>query len=141
VVFVIEQTLPWTPPGRTVYEDWYLVRDFTALGRLNEEAVSGPRKTPHVNVASAADWGAGGLYLFRLGSPDLETAQYVSWSGKPAGVSYPDFYSGLRPGLDLWQRQMTLGPSPEFCMHSNESTESKHEVIREIVPLWSHPRR
>ena len=39
---------PWAETDGPLYEDWYLVEDFTALGLLNEGAVSGvsaPRRT------------------------------------------------------------------------------------------------
>jgi hypothetical protein len=41
---------------------------------------------------------------------------------------YDDFYKLLapvtaRPGAALWGRQMTLGPTPEFCLHSATTIE------------------
>jgi hypothetical protein len=41
---------------------------------------------------------------------------------KPAGMSYLDFDKSMQPFIDagacLWGRRMTLGPTPEFCLHS-----------------------
>ena len=52
-----------------------------------------------------------------------ELNRFALWLNKPAGVSYKDFYTALqpvtsRPGVALWGRQMTLGPTTEFCIHS-----------------------
>src|SRR3954453_14023970 len=38
--------IPWLG-GAAGYEDWYLVEDFAALGRLNAAAVSGSHAAPH----------------------------------------------------------------------------------------------
>lgn len=138
-VFVFEQPLPWTPPGNTAYEDWYLVKDFAALGRLNEEAVTGPRKVPHAHVASAAEWGTGGLYRLSSGTTEFEGARHVSWFAKPERVSYVDFYSRVGIEIDLWQRQMTLGPAPEFCMHTSRPYHEENALCREIIPIWTTP--
>jgi hypothetical protein len=45
------------------------------------------------------------------------------WLSKPAAMSYDDFYALLsrwtaQTGVGLWGRQMTLGPTPEFCLRS-----------------------
>lgn len=57
--------------------------------------------------------GAGGLYL-RLSEGGAQARQ-VSWFAKPAGMSYADLLARLPPG-EAWQRQMVLGPAPEFCL-------------------------
>ena len=73
----------WLVQGATwisspvAYEDWYLVDDFTALGVLNEAAVSGHRRQPHGDVASLAGEGKGmaGVYaLCRGGAQSLDAA-------------------------------------------------------------------
>jgi len=38
---------PWLPGTGAVYEDWYAVTGWDALGRLNEAAVRGARAEPH----------------------------------------------------------------------------------------------
>lgn len=75
----------------------------------------------------AAD-GTGGLYRLRAGTADLAQAKFATWLSKPAGVSYKDFYTELeplttQPGVALWGRQMTLGPTTEFCIHSQTTVE------------------
>jgi hypothetical protein len=103
---------PWTGAERAL-EDWYLVDDFAALGALNEAAVSGARRGPHDAAAARAAGGAGGLYRRRAtGARDPRCA---TWLSKPPGTSYPDFLARLPPSTELWQRQLVLGPAPEFC--------------------------
>jgi hypothetical protein len=98
-----------------VYEDWYLVDDFTALGALNVAAVSGHRQRPHDDVAGMAAVGTAGVYALRQGPPRLSDTSRVAWFDKTTGMSYPDFYGRLGEHRCLWQRQMVLGPTPEFC--------------------------
>jgi hypothetical protein len=110
-VLAIEGT-PWTP-GLQAFEDWYLVGDFAALGALNEAAVTASRQAPHDAVARLAGGGAGGLYRRRAtGAAAIERA---AWFAKPAGEPYAAFLARL-PAAEAWQRQMVLGPAPEFCL-------------------------
>src|SRR5262249_50909386 len=44
---------PWAAQGGEAYEDWYLVRDWRAIGALNEAAVSASRAAPHDAAAAA----------------------------------------------------------------------------------------
>jgi hypothetical protein len=112
---------PWIPAASEAYEDWYLVEGSAALDPLNEAAVSGTGRAPHDEVAQGAAGGVGGLYRFRAGEICIAEAQFALWFSKPAGTSYDDFYAAVRPwtshaGAGLWGRQMTLGPTPEFCL-------------------------
>jgi hypothetical protein len=85
------------------------------LRALNEAAVSGHRLRPHDDVAVMADKGVAGVYALHLGAAQLIDAGRAVWCGKPAGVSSDEFL-GLHGGRkSLWQRQMVLGPTPEFC--------------------------
>ena len=111
-------TLPWT---RAEYEDWYLVADWAELGVLNGAAVDAARRDPHDAVAQHAGDGAGGVYALRAGDLAVIHAGAASWSPKPRGVPYPDFELSVvqdrKPAeFALWQRQMVLGPAPEFCL-------------------------
>lgn len=125
VSFSIPPT-PWMPVA--AYEDWYLLEDFASLGTLNEAAVSAFRKLAHDEVARLSDQGAGGVYRLVSGPLLLEHIRRTVWLRKPRGWSYPRFYETLDAKLagahvNLWQRQMTLGPAPEFCLHSEEPVE------------------
>lgn len=107
------EAAPWLAVPRA-FEDWYLVDDFAALGALNDAAVSGARRDPHDAAARLAGGGHGGVY--RLVAPGTGSAlDRTTWCSKPAGVSYPEFLPRL-PAGETWQRQMVLGPAPEFCV-------------------------
>jgi hypothetical protein len=103
---------PWAPAA-AAYEDWYLVDDFAALGALNEAAVTAARREPHDGVARLAGGGAGGVY--RRLSTGGAVPPVVHWASKPAGEGYPSFLARL-PAAEAWQRQLVLGPAPEFCL-------------------------
>jgi hypothetical protein len=112
-VFQVEGD-PW--PGASasqgrLYEDWYSVEDFAALGVLNEAAVSLARKDPHDAVAMLAAGGAGGVYRNLVPGP---SGEQVSWFGKPSGMTYRELLDRMPPKATLWLRQMVLGPAPEF---------------------------
>jgi hypothetical protein len=45
----------------------------------------------------------------------VSDARRAPWFGKTAGVSYDGFFRRLGGRGSLWQRQIVLGPTPEFC--------------------------
>ena len=142
VVFRIRNA-NWLNTDGDAYEEWYLLDDSAAMDRLNDAAVSGACEEPHNRVAREAADGTGGLYRLRAGAEDLAQARYAVWLSKPDGVSYRDFYAGLetltsQPGVALWGRQMTLGPTTEFCIHSPTQIQAadSHGLIR-IYPSSS----
>ena len=116
--FAIE-TLPWRDEGGALFEDWYVLSGSAELDRLDEIAVSGDRSAPHDRLAPAVAWGTGGLYRLRAGAAhgDQTVAQ---WFAKPAGMPYTELEaivaSAVSPEHAMWQRQMVLGPAPEYCV-------------------------
>ena len=106
--------LPWMG-GLDGYEDWYLVDDWAQLGALNERAVSGARRGPHDAAAHAAGWSTAGVYALRRGNPALLGITHAAWRDRPAGVDAAQFEASA-PGRSVWQRQMTLGPTPEYVL-------------------------
>ena len=114
--------LPWQAGGG--YEDWYLVEDFAALGVLAEHAVDADRTPTHDQMARSVRDGAGGLYalLGEAGSSDgrPEQAGWVGWFSKQPGVGYSQLRANLERSIEdgvirtVWQRQLVLGPAPEF---------------------------
>jgi hypothetical protein len=113
--------VPWLDDG-TPYEDWYLVADFAALGDLNEAAIEGARRSPHDQVAGQASAGIAGVYARWFGhpAPDARVDGRHRWFAKPAGMAYENLRSELVQLVPeravVWRRQMTLGPTPEFCL-------------------------
>jgi hypothetical protein len=117
---------PWLPATTESYEDWYIVEDSAALDVINEAAVSYPSKESHDRAAQRAAGGTAGLYRLRRGEINFSLARFAVWLSKPAGQSYDDFYASLahvtnQAGVALWGRQMTLGPTPEFCLLTPEA--------------------
>lgn len=135
---------PWLPANVTGYEDWYLVNDSGALDALNDAAITYPRKEAHDRAAQRAAGGTAGLYRLRHGQIDLAEARFATWLSKPAGTSYDDFYASLsqltgRAGVALWGRQMTLGPTTEFCLQSPEEItpdDTFNPVTINLEPIW-----
>jgi hypothetical protein len=117
--------LPWEKKRRRGYEDWYLVEDFSSLGVINQAAVANGAAVPHDSIAKWAAGGTGGLYRRIGGELPLPRTRFVVWFQKPEGFTYRSLQrlidkSVSRYQVDVWQRQMTLGPAPEFCIHSEE---------------------
>lgn len=122
------------------YEDWYLIDDFADLGALNSGAVSDSNAEPHDRIASLAAGGTAGIYRLCAGSPTFAGARWTAWLPKPAGMSYPDLLHDLaawtaRPGHALWQRQLTLGPGPEFALICPTQPDLPAELGALLVPL------
>ena len=138
---------PWAADGSDAYEDWYLVRDFAALGTLNDAAISQSRRGPHDAAASLAKAGTAALYGLRCGTALPEPA-CVYWFGKPAGMGYAAAFAQLAPLVEqadaaLWMRQMTLGPALEFCLHAPAPLAlpgSFDALYMQLRPAWPKPR-
>jgi len=134
------EAVPWLGTAVAGYEDWYLLDGSAALDPLDEAAVSGTRKAPHDRVARVAAGGTAGLYRLRAGVPALARGRVASWFAKPAGEQYVELYARLRgwseqPDTGLWERQMTLGPAPEFCLRGPLAPELPADLAPWAVPL------
>jgi hypothetical protein len=95
------------------YEDWYLVDDWSQLGELNRAAISGGCHAPHEAIAAVSGAGWGGVYALIRGH--ARPPMTARWTSKPGGEGYDVFLNSLRAPT-VWQRQMVLGPAPEFCV-------------------------
>lgn len=137
---------PWLPGGAG-YAEWYLLDDSAALDTLNRGAVTGPLAEPHNTVAALAAGGAAGLYQTASTNPGILDGTTASWFSKPASMPYADFYAQLGEAQSrLWRRMMVLGPTPEFCLLSDEADSvmaaagQPITVQRELVwPTPTHP--
>jgi hypothetical protein len=123
--------LPWLDGAPVAYEDWYVIEDFAALGVLNEAAVGRGHRTAHDDVARHAGSGAGGVYRLVEGDCALEAARIAVWVSRPPGVEDPVLGALLGDGLDpacagVWQRQLVLGPAPEWCVLAAEEPDGVH---------------
>ena len=143
-VFSIEKA-DWLQTPGTVYEEWYLLDDSAAMDPLNHAAVHDACEEPHNTVARNAAGGAAGLYLLRYGNETLSKARFATWINKPEQMSYRDFYQSLeslcsQPGIALWGRQMVLGPTTEFCLHSETQPTLPAQYggkIHQLSCFWS----
>jgi len=134
---------PWVPE-QVSYEDWYVTHGSFALDPLNDGAVSGECQVPHDAAARSAAGGTAGLYRLRLGSADLREASWSVWFAKSTALPYDRLEALLEPlvagsGGGLWGRQMTLGPTPEFCLITPAKPllpEEFHGFDRPLVRLW-----
>ncbi len=114
--------IPWLA-HRSGYADWYLIESSADLDVINRTAVTGAREAPHNAVAQLAGDGIAGLYRVSRGRLRIATDRIEeTWLSKPSSESYADFLARMEPKISeygcLWQRQMTLGPTPEFCLQN-----------------------
>jgi hypothetical protein len=93
------------------YEDWYLVPDWTALGELNQAAISGSRAASHDAAASRAADGSAGVYLHVAGPTGPPAQPHGAWLDQ-----LPDGYEDA--GTAVWRRQMTLGPPGQYTVRA-----------------------
>jgi len=62
----------------------------------------------------------------------LADARPAAWFDKSAGASYDEFL-GRRGGRgSLWQRQMVLGPTPEFCSLGDEDPPGGAVIVTRV---------
>jgi hypothetical protein len=116
------EEIPWLA-HRAGYADWYLVESSADLDIINRAAVTGARELPHNAVAQLAQEGIAGLYRVSRGRLRLSNDRIEeTWLSKPAAETYVEFLARMESHVSehgcLWQRQMTLGPTPEFCLQN-----------------------
>ena len=122
--------LPWLPPsaeareGAPGYEDWYLIEDWSAVGVLEEAAVSRGHLTAHDAAAARTGAAAGAIYRLVEGCERLD-AEHAVWVKHKPGHAPPSLGAllgdGMAPERDgLWRRSMVLGPAPEHCLLAGE---------------------
>lgn len=143
-IFHLEKA-PWIPQISPLYEDWYLMENSAVLDSLNLAAVTAANKAPHDQVAHNAAGGIGGLYRLRSGEVDPTRIHRACWLDKPVSMTYKAFFSLVLPLVSehkgtLWQRQMVLGPTPEFCWWAPTTPSLPSSISGTILALtlfWS----
>lgn len=130
-------TIPWLE-GSAGYEDWYVLKDSGALDALEAGSVTGSMEKPHTSIASLAARGTAGLYTGREEAISTLHGATAVWFAKPDGVSYAPMFSKLEklnPAVrsGLWQRKMTLGPTPEFCVLQSGADSLPHGWTSTLV--------
>ena len=108
--FTLER-LPFGTGGG--YEDWYLVEDWNGLGLLGVRATSDAQRVRHETLAPLSGNGWGGIYALVKG--EARPPDGAIWVEKARAESYDSFLKGLAAPV-IWQRQLALGPAPEFCL-------------------------
>ena len=124
---------PW-PHG---YVDWYLVSDWRALGALNEGALAPPHRPSHDAAARRCESATAGAYLHRAGTGPPASVRFELWLSKPRGRPTDEFLAEISPAgpgaeWSVWQRQLSLGPPPEFCGRSRAPPERLPDGARRI---------
>ncbi|HTA12778.1 MAG TPA: hypothetical protein VK765_05085 [Solirubrobacteraceae bacterium] len=119
----IEQ-VPWLDGA--VYEDWYLVEDWAALGVLEEAAVAHGHATAHDAAAALTGMETAAVYRLIEGSADPGRALAATWVSAARGHERSALAQLLGDGIDpecdgLWQRCLVLGPAPEYCLLADEA--------------------
>jgi hypothetical protein len=123
--------LPWlVADGRCSepaggYEDWYLLDSWSAIGVLEEAAVSRGHLTAHDGVSSKADVSTGAIYRLSEGHAPPEEARLSVWVTRGRGHEHPSIEALLGDGMDpatagLWRRCLGLGRAPEYCLLATE---------------------
>ncbi len=132
--------LPWLTPGVAGYEDWYLLDDWTALGVLEEAAVSRGHTSAHEQVAARAQVASGAVYRLLEGHAPLAQARVAVWVERERGHADPSLSALLGDGMEpdagcLWRRCLGLGAAPEFCLLAREP--SAGVSTQRLPPGWT----
>jgi hypothetical protein len=119
----VEQ-VPWLDGA--VYEDWYVIEDWAALGVLEEAAVSRGHIAAHDGAAALTSMETAAVYRLLEGSADPARAATAVWVSASRGHERPALAQLLGDGIDpecdgLWRRCLVLGPAPEYCLLAREA--------------------
>jgi GNAT superfamily N-acetyltransferase len=95
------------------YEDWYLAEDWSQLGRLGGRATGDAQGARHDALARLSGDAWGGVYALVCG--EAEPPDGARWVDRARGEAYKSFLE-RQAASTIWQRQLVLGPAPEFCV-------------------------
>ncbi len=125
---------PWPDGGEGWFEDWYVIRGLGALAALEQAAIDARRRGIHDAAAAGTRDGIAGIYGLVGGAPvPAGGLGAASWLGKPGGETYEAFIPALReaagPGASVWQRRLTLGPTPEFAVLGDRAPDGPWPIL------------
>ncbi len=129
---------PWMKGDGEVYEDWYVVRDFTSLGVLNDVAVDSRHRVSHDETAVRVAEAYGGVYQLEAGSSTLiGTHPMTYWLTRPEHVPSAEYLKMLVRKADsckglLWRRQLNLGIATEYALQAPEEIDGPDGVVAGI---------
>ena len=111
------------------FEDWYVVEDYAALGVLNEAAVGRAHISAHDAAAARCRRGHRRDLPSARGQPRRWRTRARCLDRQTARVEAPLLAALLGDGMEgaragLWQRQLALGPAPEYCLLAVEGVAS-----------------
>jgi hypothetical protein len=120
------QEISWLEGGsQGGYEDWYLLDGWSAVGVLEEAAVSRGHVSAHDRIAAKAAASTGAVYRLVEGHARLGEVRVGVWVTRAPGHGHPSVEALLGDGMDrstagLWRRCIGLGPAPEYCLLATE---------------------
>lgn len=115
--------ITWLSGEDPGYEDWYVVDDWTALGVLRQAAVGQAHHRAHERAAAHSSQGAGAVYRLLDGRLRTLAGSTAVWVQPGRGQDTDDMAAMLLDGAragTLWQRELVLGPAPEYCLLAEE---------------------
>lgn len=134
----VYESEPWMEGEREVYEDWYVVRDFSSLGVLNDVAVDSRHRASHDETATRVAEAYGGVYQLEAGQvSQLGTHPMTYWLARPDHVPSDQYLKMLvrmaeQSGGLLWRRQLNLGIATEYAFQAPERVGRLDGLIVEI---------
>jgi hypothetical protein len=122
------ESVPWMPWVRMMYEDWYVLRDFSGVDHLIDvvrKIDSDDASSPHVRLMQLTASGLGGVYALRSGQPQLQRTPHAWWFDAPSAGEVDEHIRTLDLGrrgvtFSLWVRSLGLGPA-KFCLQASEA--------------------
>ena len=125
---------PWPDGGEGWFEDWYVLGGLGALGALERAAVDARRSASHDAAAAGTGQGIAGVYGLVSGTaPPAGGLGAATWLAKPDSEPYEEFVPALTdaagPGGAVWQRRLTLGPTPEFAVLGDTAPDGPWPVL------------
>jgi len=144
VSFRVESDLPWISANTHVFEDWYLVSNFSAIDAL-DLAISDTRRFPsHVALMKYTGRACGSIVGLDKGTAIVERNHFAYWFARPRGVSADDVAElaarkTTSRAISAWTRALALGPMGS-CLLVDQAISlpaafGAREVIRSV--FWS----